>query len=822
VLNNYLTTAVRNIARHKLYSLINIIGLAVGLAVCIMILLFVRFETSFDGMHADNDRTYRLNWISTGTGAQFATFFNPVSPLIAEAMPGDVEAVTRIALTRQSVRVGEDSQTMRVSFVDPNFFEMFQYPGVSGTAADRLAGLNDVVLTRAAALRLFGRENVVGEVFTLDGQFDVRVTAVVENSPANSHMVSNVFFNIELLPMVWQRPDLWEAMFSDQLYHYMRLAPGVDIEAFEERVLDFFEANISEQARQFVGFEMQPLRDIHFTTTLQNEMPLQDELTGALKPLRQKSDIYIFGAVAALTLLIAAFNFMNLQIAQATRRVREVGIRKVLGANRRDVAAQFLIESMVLALGGLFGALMLVELFLPYFTVLVTAPLSVASLFDPAISAALFGTTLLVGLVSGFYPAMFIAGLIPTQILRGELIQGMAAPKIRAVLVVLQFAISIGLIASTGVVNSQISFAFNKALGFDPERIVTVNIGRNDARQVYATMRDRLLSNPDIELVSAASVVPTGSLSDGSSFSQPEGGDQDFSLNTRRISVSEDFFKTLGMEIVAGRALSEDFASDSMPSISPDTPEVNGGVIFNETAAKMAGWNNPEDAVGQRLYSAFSFGGTDYRMNYEVVGIINDAHYGSVRSDIAPISYTLDQSRNVMVIKVKAEKLTEAVAFIDEVWSEMIPDSQIERAFLDEKYAALYSEESKTFELFMGFAGIAAAIACLGLYGLASFAAERRTKEIGIRKVLGATVTNIVGLLSWDFSKMVVVANVIAWPVAWYLMADWLQAFAYRVEMEVGPFIIAGVLAFMLALATISIRAFKAARQNPVLALRYE
>ena len=405
--------------------------------------------------------------------------------------------------------------------------------------------------------------------------------------------------------------------------------------------------------------------------------------------------------------------------------------------------------------------------------------------------------------------------------LKGEVTKSVSTSKFRSGLVVLQFSISIGLMISCGVVNNQIDFALSKSLGFDPNNVVTVDLSNAQAMQAFQSMKDQLMAESNILSISAGSIIPTQSLSDGSGFTRPE-GNIETTIATRRVSVSDDYFDTLGMRFVAGRALSDDYATDAMPAIGVENREVNGGVVFNETAARAAGWENPQDVIGQELYSEFGFSGLSFRMNYSVVGVVNDAHYGSVRTEIGPVSYTLNDQRNVMIIKIAEGSLPESLAAIDSVWQQFVPDFPISRGFLNESYSAFYAGEHRTFILFMGFAAIAVLVACLGLYGLASFMAELRTKEISIRKVLGATARSLAGMLAWDFSKLVILANLIASPTAWWLMQDWLTSFAYRTDINFTIFLLAGLATFMMALLTTFQRAYSAAMSNPVDALRAE
>lgn len=821
MLLNHLSMSFRSIVKHRLYSAVNMIGLAVGLAVSILIILFVSHETSFDAAVADNDRVYRLNWESNSSGSRFATFFNPLSPIIAEAHSDDVEMVTRITLSERLLSIDDEKQYQTIGFVDPNFFEMFPYQFLSGSSTTSLANLNDAVLTQAAADLLFPDVSAVGKSFTLDGQHDFVVSAVINNNKSNSHQVSNIFVNMEMIPVVWDDPDIWERNFSDQLYHYVKLAPKISGDSFASKAHTYIKNNINREYGDNITIHAQPLSDIHFTTELQNEMTVRDTVTGLSKPARQKSDINIFGFVALLTLVIATFNFINMQIAQSSNRIKEVGVRKVLGASRKQVASQFIIESTVMALIALTASLVIVEMFAPFFGSMLGIPLVADQIYSVEFMSGLILTTTLIGILSGLYPALFVSGILPAKAIRGRVVNGFGSAKLRAGLVILQFSIAIGLMSATGIVNNQIDFALNKPLGYEPENVITVRLNNSEARNTYRTMREQLENSPVIESVSAASIIPTWDLSDGASYSK-EGAGPDFQLITRRITADDGYFDTLGMKMVAGRPLSDDFLADRTPQFSQENPHVSGGMVINETAAKQAGWTNPSDAVGEQVYAAFSFGGTDYRIDATIVGVAEDAHFSSVRSAPASLSFGLGDDHKVMIVKATQGKLNEAAQLVDTIWNQHIKSYPIRRTFLEDDYASFYAVEGRVFRMFIGFAGLAAMIACIGLYGLASFIADRRTKEIGIRKVLGASVLNIVMMLSWELSKLVLIANIIAWPVAWLLMNDWLTGFSYRIDMTLMPYLIAGAAAFILAYCTTSIRAWNAARINPIYSLKSE
>lgn len=819
MLGSYLVLSLRRLQRYPLQSATGIICLTVGLAVCLLIGLFLRQELSFDSYHPDADRLYRANWVNVGSGARFATFFNPVSPVLAETLP-QVADFTRIAQTDAVLTIDGVRHFPTLSLVDPQYFELFAYDTRRGDT-DSLADLATAVLTEAAATELFGGSDVVGETFTVNDGLDFRVGAVVSNNRANSHLISNIFLNIEIIPTLFDSPNFWDNTGSDIMYHYLQLAPGVSPDQARSAILDFL-ASQSPMPQEFlsqVDVRLQSLRDIHFTTDLQNEMSVRDDVTAAIKPHRQWSDVYLFSGVAILTLTIAVFNYVNLQLAMASLRARELGVRRVVGASKLDLVVQFLVENLFMCVLALLLAAGLSWLFLGYFNSMVAAQLSLSSLLTPLNLLTITMAIVLLALCAGAYPAYVMAGLAPALALRGQIAKGLSATRLRSGLVIVQFAISIGLVISAGLVNRQLDYAMDTALGFDPDNVVIVDLSSSQARQAYDTLRSELLAQASVESVSAGSIMPTQSLSDGALFNRvSEGGLT--SLATRRISVSDDYFATLGMDFVSGRALSSTRPGDLMPSIGPNNLEVFGGVVFNETAARAAGWDDPLQALGQNLYSEFSFGGNDYRMNYTVVGVVSDAHYGSLRNEIGPLSFTLDNTRRNMIVKVRDGAMQQALVAVDSAWQATVPDYPINRLNLEEEYTALYASENRTFILFIGLAAIAIIMACFGLYGLASLIAETRRKEISIRKVLGATVRQLMIMFTWNICRLVLVANVLAWPAAWWVMQNWLSNFAYRTTMDISVFIVATLLTLSVALLTILHRAWSTAMQSPVHALR--
>lgn len=815
---HHLKTALRNILHRKLYSFVAASSLAIGLTVSILILAFVRFESSFDAMHFDSERTYRLNWI-TGGGSHFATFMNPLSPVLTSALP-EIESFTRLAINDHLITVGGQDQYRNIAMVDETFFDFFNYEEVAGDPASAIADVSSAVITVAAAEQLFGTAEAMGRTFEVDGQYNFQVAAIVANNPGNSHLTSNIYVNNENLPAIWNYQAVWDNMGSDVMYHYVKLAPGVDPERAAENALAFYRDNI--QPETTLDIVLQPLRDIHFTTDLQNEMGTRDDISNVVKPLRQRSDILVFSGVALLTLFIAAINFMNLQAVQLTRRTREIGIRRISGSSNSELVIQFLIETGVISLVAFSLALLLSELLFPLFSNLVAASMNSETFLTPGNVGLLAASAVVVGVLAGAYPAITATRMTSSSALRGEVIRGVDKQRFRSLLIIAQFSISIGLIIASGVVNTQINYAMKKSLGFDPAGVVTVNLPNNATRQAYDVMRDRLLAEPGIVSVSAGSVIPTRDLSDGSSMVR-EGGDPNEPLVARMVFVGQDYFSTLGMNLIAGRALTEDVATDQLATTTTPTSMTRiGAVVLNETAVRDAGFASAQEAIGQALYTEGQFQGRSFRSDYQVVGVVEDAHFQSIRADIAPITFFMANARNVMIVKLAQGNQLAALQAIDRVWAELVPDFPIQRDFLADSYSAFYAGESRTFSLFIGLSVVAIVIACLGLYALASFNAERRTREISIRKVLGATVSSIAGMLAWDFSRLLILANLIAWPLAWWSMNQWLANFAYRTDINIGIFLLAGIATFIIALATTFQRAYSVATRNPVHSLRTE
>jgi len=810
--SHYVKSAIRNLACHKLNAMISILGLAVGMAVCLLVASFVNYERGFDKSFPDREQTYRLIRENSDTGARLATFFQAITPALANNFP-EVDSFTRFLHRDALIHDFGDSFYQPITLVDSNFFDFFPSEVLAGDPLTALADPSSAVLTEGGAVLLFGTADVIGRTFVVDNDFDFQVGAVIASNPEDSHFVHNFLINIENAPRITGSAQILEHPRIANTYNYLKLVPGSNIQELESKTMEFIRDSIEPQFNYRTLY--QPLADIHFTSTLESEEPTLDSVLGIYKPFRDRSDLTIFSAVALLTLIVTAFNFVNLQIVQATQQSQNVGVRRTLGATRGDIAGQYLTESVLMSLAALFLGSTLSQLLTPLFCNLVGIPTDAFSTPDLLLSGSAVLAAICVGLLAGLYPAALIAGQAPTAALRGEVPGSPRQFKIRSFLVILQFSICTGLIISSGIINQQIGFALSKPLGYEPDNVVVIEgLRSTGASQQFQVMQDQLLAENSISEAASSTAIPTGPLGGVLGYAKAgEPSDQTYSI--RGLQMSESFVDAMGMELIAGRLLAESYSGDrSQRETVEGEARILSNVLINRAAVQAFGWSDPDEALGKQIYR-----GAQY---FTVVGILEDAHFSSLRSAIEPMFFRLDNTRNYMLIKIREGSTESALQLIDEVWNQHVPDYPIQRSFLAEHYAAAYDRESRTLRLFTSLSLIAIAIACLGLHALAAYMAELRTKEIGIRKIVGASVSRITGLLSWDFSKMVLVANVIAWPTVWWLMQQWLANFAYQADISLFVFLAAGISTFSLALATTLQRSYKAAIANPVEALRFE
>jgi putative ABC transport system permease protein len=785
---NYLKIAYRNLLKYKAYTLTNIIGLAVGIAATICILLYIQFELSYDNFHEKAGSIYRVSVVSKKEGkveGDSPAFTPPIGPAMKKDFP-EVENFVRLS-TRRVAYLSSDERAFKIDGIrhaDSTLSGIFSFEWLAGNPKQALANPYAIVLTPPIAERLFGNENPLNKVIKLDNRDSYQITGIIKAPPANSHIQFNALISFVTLYKDPNRFMDWDG--GNQYITYVKLADNASPQAVESKFPDFMWGYINEKyAGISIRLEpyLQPLRDVHL---------YYDDGSNTLR-----TNLYIFAAVALLILFIACVNFVNLTTARATRRAKEVGVRKVLGAGRPNLVKQFLGESILLTLAAFCFAIFLVEIFSPLYQDLLGKPLQASLFANLKDMGWLLGMVLAVGIVAGCYPAFYLASFQPAKTLKGAITAGKNRSKFRNALVVLQFAISIALITCTFLANRQLDFMKQKELGFDKDNIVVLPLVGDEAQSKYQSLKVELSKLPDVLAVTASSDVPYNGFTSNGYF--PEGHKNPLMIHV--VDVDGDFLQAFNLELVEGRNFSSEFATDKT------------AYLINETLAQMLSW---DDSIGKTIVR---------NGKHQVIGVVKDFHFATLHDRIEPLIITsqpwLDRFENLSV-KIKSTNVAETMGAIKRVWQQAAPFTPFDYWFLDEAFGRLYKSEQRFQEIFFYFSALAIFIALLGLLSLASFFTEQRTKEIGIRKVLGASAMSVVNLLSKDFLKLVVLANLIAWPFAYYFMNRWLQDFAYRVNIGWWVFAISGALALVVALITVSAQALKAALANPVEALRYE
>ena len=823
MLKNYLTIALRNLRKYKGYSFINITGLAIGLACFILIVLFVRDEQSYERHHERADDIYRVVMDIRSSNAFQQTAQSPTAwgPDLQKDYP-EVVSFTRMKPPNQKWMVGRPGKQFYekgVAFVDSTVFDIFTIPLVRGDAETALDAPFTMVISEAMAAKYFGRDDPMGQTITLDSQFDFEVTGIMKDMPRNGHFRFGFLPSISTLAQVpiYGNTNFLEQQFP-QIYTYVLLEPGTPPSVLEAKFPGFIETYVGAQfPLEEAGFEvnafLQPLQDIHLHSNRENE----------IGPNGNIATIYLFVAIALFVLIIASINFMNLATARSASRAREVGMRKVVGAQRGNLIGQFLGESVLLGLVALVVAVALVALALPAFNTLTGKAIAAAVLVEPTVLAGLIVVAVVVGLLAGSYPALFLSAFRPAAVLKGALSAGTGKGTVlRKGLITFQFGISILLIISTGIVYNQMDFARSKKLGFDKEHVVIIQLTDPTPRALYRTYRQAVEQLPDVVSVSASSSAPASVVNEGQM--QPVTAPPDEHWLLKAYFSDFDFVETMDIDLLAGRTHSRDFPVDTLLSgfQGPNQDEtVITSVVLNETAAQDFGWDDPNEALGEDIQ--FAGGGG---LAFRVVGVVGDFHSQSVHERIAPtmIAFANEQSFNYVFARIRPGNIPQTLASLEQTWNEILPNYAFEYTFLDEDFDGLYKADALVGSLLGYFALLTIFIASLGLFGLASFTAQQRTKEIGVRKTLGASVASIVLLLSKEFTVLIGVAFVPAALAAYFFMQDWLGSFAYRIEMVQvwWIFLMAGLGALLIAWLTVGYQSVRAALTDPVKALRYE
>lgn len=807
---NYLSVAFRNLVKHKFYSLINVLGLSIGLTCFLMITLFVTDELSYDQFHQDVDNIYRMDFEGSLNGSDFILAVS--SAPAAETMVNDYPEVldgTRIRSTGNWLikRKGseENYNQDEVAYVDANFFDFFSFNLLKGDIETCLERPNTLVLSETEATKIFGDEDPIGQVVVIDNEEDWEVTGVYEDMPSNSHMRFGMMFSMESREEA--KSKFW---MSFNFNTYLKLQEGYNPLDLEAKFPSLIEKYIGPEVERFMsvsldeffdggnraGFYLFPMKDIHLYSAKQAE----------LMPNGDIKYIYIFTAIALFILILACINFMNLSTARSAGRAKEVGVRKVMGAFKAQLIRQFLTEAFLITIISILIAYAISFLALPYFNQLANKELMVSNLFTGSFIAIMAGILVVVGLLAGSYPAFYLSKFKPVEVLKGKLNLGLKSGGLRGFLVVVQFSVSIIMIIGTSIVYQQLSYIQNKKLGFSKDQVIMIHDPwiMGDRAESY---KNEVMQNTKVLNGTIASFLPVNTTNNNNLWFPGANPTKDESYVFHNYRIDHNYIETLDIEVLEGRNFSRDFPSDST------------AIILNEAAVNHLGWTK---AIGESLST---YGGSQEQPVvevYKVVGVVKDFHYTSLRNNIEPLVFQLGSRRGFVSFKVEADDISGSIDFIESKWEEFAPGQPFQYSFLDERFNDLYESEQKLGQIFGVFAFLAIFIACLGLYGLAAFTAEQKTKEIGVRKVLGASITSIVNLLSREFLKLVGISFIIAAPISYYFMNTWLQDFENRTNINFLVFVLAGIVALVIAWVTMSFQSWNAARVNPVKSLKDE
>ncbi len=797
MIKNYLRIALRNFRRHKGYSFINIAGFAIGMACCLLILLYVRHELSYDRYHNDVERVCRIvQDIRTQTANRV---FVPVSPMVAPTLKSDypqVEYAAR-AFTFTGSRLVRRKDTFfyedRFMYADKELFDVLTFQFIQGNPQGALARPNTLVMSQCMALKYFSNVNPLGDTLEINQQ-EYEITGVVKDCPENTHLKYDLIASIETRKD-WQEMSNW---YSTMFYTYLKLKPGVNVEEFSQQISRLADKYIGEQLESWGStyhYFLQPLSGIHLHSHLRYET----------EPPGNPVYLTIFSFVGLFILIIACLNFMNLSTAHAANRAKEVGLRKVVGAQKLQLIGQFLGESLLVAFLSLGLAVAIARFAIPLLNEMTGISLSFDALLNPVVLLSLIGGAVLVGMAAGLYPAFVLSAFRPAVTLKGSLSAGTHGFVLRTVLVVVQFAISAMLIIGTLTMSRQFDFMKNKYLGFEKEQKLILPLrGGIDIQENFASVKDMFSKHASVTGITVSSTVPGRGVSNFAIKLVGEEDDKNQSMF--HMYFDDDFIPDYGIEIVAGRAFQKEMKTDFM-----------GAFLINEAAVRAFGWSRPEDALGKRLQT-----GHGGRVN-PILGVTKNFHYRGLQSEVEPLVMEfLPWTFRYITLSIDITDLNETLAFVKSQWKALWPGYPFEYFFLDTDFDRQYRADEQIGNVFGIFTFLGLFIACLGLLGLASFTAESRTKEIGIRKVLGASVGGIVLMLSKQFTKWILLANGIAWPVAYYFMDRWLKNFAFRVDIGIWTFVLSGVLVLLVAILTVSYQSIKAAAANPVDSLRYE
>ncbi|MFC1565153.1 ABC transporter permease [candidate division KSB1 bacterium] len=797
--NNYIKITFRNLRKNKIFSLINIAGLAVGMACCILIMAYINFELSYDKFNENADDIYRVavRGQISGRFLEIATLAAPQGPNMVKDFPEVISAVRFRETGKKLIRY-EDNVVYEtgILYADSSVFNVFSFELVQGDPCSALKNSYTMVISEEAAVKYFGNTDPVGKILEMDDE-EFTITGVMKKPPKNSHLQFDILVSFETLYKA--NPTQMNAWFNFNYVTYILLQEGYDPADLEAKMDDFL--------NNYIGFVMKAAKmDIHNFLQPLTSIHLHSDL---LAEISQNSDIkyiYTFSAVGLLILIIACINFMNLSSARSAKRAKEVGMRKVLGAERGKLFNQFIGESMFLACISLVTAVILSELALPFFNSIAGLDLEINYLQDRNLLAGVLGITLIAGLLAGIYPALVLSGFRPIQVLKAGLMKKAQHSGFRSILVVSQFSISIALIIGTGIIFSQLEYLKKKELGFKKEQLLVIQFDYQLPYERIKTIKTEMMNIEGVVKASAAHMAP-GEESVNTSGYFPEGRAMSESVMMENFSIDPDFVETLGIEIIDGRGFMEDSDSD-----------LGKAILINETALKVLDWDKPVGKIIREMIN------TRYELgDLTVVGVIKDFHQRSLHKKIEPLILDFKPGAyRRIILNLSTENIANTMSAVENKWREIELGRPFEYYFLDEYFDRQYRAEEKLGGIIRAFAVFALFIGCLGLFGLASFTTEQRTKEIGVRKVLGSNVISIVYLLCREFVILILIANVIAWPSAYFIMKNWLKNFPYQTAFGLDIFLTAGFLAIAIAVLTVTYQSVKAAYSNPVNSLRYE
>ncbi|MES2372818.1 MAG: ABC transporter permease [Bacteroidota bacterium] len=816
MIQNYLKIAWRSLMKNKTFSFINIFGLSIGLTCCLLIALYLNYEVSYDKQHPDAERIYQLGttFVRQKEEKNTANVPAPMASTMQQEFP-EIEETTRLlglfAEDKTLLRYNENNNAA-VSFyetkgylTDPGFFHFFKYDFIEGNPASALNNPRTIVLNEEIAIKLFGKQPALNKVIHVssgtDGESDVTVTGVFKPSSAPSHIAARFFIAFKGGDMERYSARSNNLAFNNMFYTYLKLKKGADAQQLENKFPAFIEKYAGNDLKAAGFYKKQflmPLNDLHLRSKV------QDNVT----PPGSMTYLYILGSIAIFALLIACINFMNLSTARSSKRSTEVGIRKVLGANKSSLIKQFLGESLLMSMIAFVLAIVFTLLALPAFSAASGKLLSLSFSKHALILAGFFVLSITTGFLAGMYPAFYLSSFKPVRILKSKFSNSLAAVSVRKGLVVFQFVISAILIISSIVISRQMQYMRSKDLGFTKDQEMIIPLRTEAARGIYQSVKTELNKMPGVASVGASTYYP-GIFNPSDRGLYKEGQTVDNAQNVRINGVDENLIQTLGIQLASGRLFSKEYPNDT-----------TRGIVLNEEAIAKIGFANPQEAVGKSVY--MGQGGLDNSL--EIVGVVKNFHFQDLHLPIAPYGFTL-RSRpvyNYLLVHTKTTNFASFLADMTRVWQKLNPTEPFEYNFLDEEFQKNYQAQDRLAAIVKYFTIIAILISCLGLFGLATFSAEQRTKEIGIRKVLGASVSNLVLLISRDFIKLVLIAIVLASPLAWWIMNRWLQDFAYRTNIGWTVFALSASIACIIAFITVSTQAVRAAVSNPVKSLRTE